>query len=489
MKPIVVRDQVRLGPLRCLTLTLTGMSYRLFRSLITVAILALAVAFLVHMLGYALMAEHTRQRAWQQLQHSRALGLWVTRLTAPDTEATVLAGLAAPEQPGRLEEYRAWSAASPAEFAQARQLARQLDELWRYYDGLSVAARAVLSGGVEPAEAIAALVDEQNYRIFLRRLDELRLPPPLGDLAAFEQLVREGRPQLSGIVRRIQHGHQRAIEQVRRAFAGRDPRDVLAELPAELPGVLAAAGFETSPAALAHVAELARAAQDLERLNAAVDSPALRRELSRQMRTPVLRVDLAGVLRWLDRPARSEWLAAVLREHGIEELGGERLLGLARNFERQNRLQKIVGEDIPQARVGLDALPVATRWLIAVSFLVCVVGVANAMLMSVTERFTEIATMKCLGALDGFIMQVFFFEAMLQGLIGGLVGLLIGIGLALARGAAEYGTVLLEALPLTDVLWGALASWAAGILMAAVAAIGPVWVAARLAPMEAMRVE
>ena len=36
-------------------------------------------------------------------------------------------------------------------------------------------------------------------------------------------------------------------------------------------------------------------------------------------------------------------------------------------------------------------------WLISLSLLVCVVGIANAMLMSVTERFREIGTMKCLG--------------------------------------------------------------------------------------------
>ena len=40
-------------------------------------------------------------------------------------------------------------------------------------------------------------------------------------------------------------------------------------------------------------------------------------------------------------------------------------------------------------------------WLIIMSLIVCVVGIANSMLMAVTERFREIGTMKCLGALDG----------------------------------------------------------------------------------------
>ena len=43
-------------------------------------------------------------------------------------------------------------------------------------------------------------------------------------------------------------------------------------------------------------------------------------------------------------------------------------------------------------------------FLLGVSFVVCMVGIANAMLMAITERFREIATMKCLGATDGFIL-------------------------------------------------------------------------------------
>ena len=43
-------------------------------------------------------------------------------------------------------------------------------------------------------------------------------------------------------------------------------------------------------------------------------------------------------------------------------------------------------------------------WLVVMSLLVSVVGITNSMLMSVTERYKEIGTMKCLGALDNFIV-------------------------------------------------------------------------------------
>ena len=55
------------------------------------------------------------------------------------------------------------------------------------------------------------------------------------------------------------------------------------------------------------------------------------------------------------------------------------------------------------------------RWLLILSLLVCVVGIINAQLMAVTERFREIGTMKCLGALDRFVLRLFILESGMQG--------------------------------------------------------------------------
>jgi|SRR5579871_4971178 len=66
------------------------------------------------------------------------------------------------------------------------------------------------------------------------------------------------------------------------------------------------------------------------------------------------------------------------------------------------------------------------QWLAIMALLVCFVGIMNAMLMSVTERFKEIGTMKCLGAMNGFVVKLFFIEAGLLGLISSFAGWLIG---------------------------------------------------------------
>ena len=74
---------------------------------------------------------------------------------------------------------------------------------------------------------------------------------------------------------------------------------------------------------------------------------------------------------------------------------------------REPRLRQAVirsGYDVGPEDTNVGASP-KQRWIIILSLLVCVVGIVNAQLMAVTERFREIGTMKCLGALDRFILH------------------------------------------------------------------------------------
>jgi len=158
------------------------------------------------------------------------------------------------------------------------------------------------------------------------------------------------------------------------------------------------------------------------------------------------------------------------------------------HLEQANLAEKMAGleAEAGDAWLGFSR---RTAWLIIISFFVCVVGVANAMLMSVTERFREIATMKCLGALDSFIMVIFVLESSLQGLAGGLVGVVIGLILGVLRSMWGFGGLVFPNLPGLVLLASAGVCLVAGVVLAAMAAVYPAWVAARLAPMEAMRIE
>ncbi|MDA0991988.1 MAG: FtsX-like permease family protein [Verrucomicrobia bacterium] len=128
-------------------------------------------------------------------------------------------------------------------------------------------------------------------------------------------------------------------------------------------------------------------------------------------------------------------------------------------------------------------------WLISLSLLVCVVGIANAMLMSVTERFREIGTMKCLGALDSFIIKLFLLESTFQGLAGTISGIIIGLLMTVVLATFDYGQFVFDYFPLTAVLRSAGAAIIAGTSLSLVGAMLPAYKAAKMEPVEAMRLE
>ncbi len=119
------------------------------------------------------------------------------------------------------------------------------------------------------------------------------------------------------------------------------------------------------------------------------------------------------------------------------------------------------------------------RWLLGTSLVMCLVGVTNSMLMSVAERYREIGTIKCLGASDGFIVRVFFIEALLLGAAGSLMGALLGAVPIALLSKVGAGTVLGTVLLATVV----------GMLMTVAAAVAPAVQAAKMPAAAALRVD
>ena len=126
-------------------------------------------------------------------------------------------------------------------------------------------------------------------------------------------------------------------------------------------------------------------------------------------------------------------------------------------------------------------------WLISLSLLVCVVGIANAMLMSVTERFREIGTMKCLGALDSFIVKLFLLESTFQGVAGTTAGIIIGFALTFLLALLDYGGYVLDYFPLSKIAESAGYALVVGTSLSLIGAMLPAYRAAKMEPVEAMR--
>lgn len=127
--------------------------------------------------------------------------------------------------------------------------------------------------------------------------------------------------------------------------------------------------------------------------------------------------------------------------------------------------------------------------LISLALLTCLVGIINSMLMAVTERIREIGTLKCLGALDSFIVKTYLSESAVQGLMGTVLGIVIGLLVGLAVSLKAYGTWVWKGFPVAAVLGAMGTAFLLGGLISIVAAILPAYFAAKKEPVEAMRVE
>lgn len=146
------------------------------------------------------------------------------------------------------------------------------------------------------------------------------------------------------------------------------------------------------------------------------------------------------------------------------------------------------GYNVQYGDTSLSASP-KQRWIVFLSLLVCVVGIINAQLMSVTERFREIGTMKCLGALDRFIVRIFVIEAGYQGLAGSFVGVAIGTLAAILSGLFRFGLSSYTCIPWQSVLLSAITAVLVGTILSLLGVLYPALLAARMQPVEAMRVD
>jgi len=176
-----------------------------------------------------------------------------------------------------------------------------------------------------------------------------------------------------------------------------------------------------------------------------------------------------------------------------------RILAEVRSFEEIDAARGAVIEILKERHEGFDdvtvltqdavmstfssvlgALTAALGGIAAISLTVAGVGIMNVMLVSVSERVSEIGLLKALGATRAQILSLFLAEASILSASGGLVGLLAGLA---------GGRLITQAYPAFTVqppswaVWGALGvALAVGMVFGAL----PARRAARLDPVAAL---
>lgn len=150
---------------------------------------------------------------------------------------------------------------------------------------------------------------------------------------------------------------------------------------------------------------------------------------------------------------------------------------LADQFEQVTRGFYIM--DMILAAVGMIAIVVAA------------LGIVNTMVMSILERYREIGVMKAVGAGDGDIKRIFFFESGAIGLLGGAAGCVLGWTVSLVINRVLNFYMARQGMPYIDYFafpfWIFAGALGFSLLVSLVSGIYPARRAARVDPVVALR--
>jgi putative ABC transport system permease protein len=127
-----------------------------------------------------------------------------------------------------------------------------------------------------------------------------------------------------------------------------------------------------------------------------------------------------------------------------------------------------------------NMLSLALGGIAAISLLVGGIGVANIMLVSVTERTKEIGLRKALGAKRNDILKQFLLEAVMLSVTGGIIGIILGM---------LTSVIIAILLVSTVTLWSIALAFGFSVAIGIIFGMAPAIRASKLSPIDALRYE
>lgn len=493
-RSIDVRKQRKLSLHRTYRLCLNGVRHRLLRSVLTLAVVALAVAFFMYLQTETALLRSVARRAQMELQASRYATQTLNRMTQtlriPD-QASKLARIHRTDASNGLTEI---SAVTGWEVVRLRRLAESADTEQTYltfFKDLPVGQRVILIGRRSGREAFRALQSGEILTEFITRLapmHNVRIP---GGIEAFQRFLNEFQGYQEEL-RTYSQTWNRVVERLNQELINLlGPETYLTEKLSvaseewlnSFRGMVTSYGFRLD-------------AQEMRRIRQQVVQQQRRDEIARRLSRQDLMEKWKRVFVERDASSLEEKMARLDDNKVYELFDGdytreelkETRTFYTRNRELEKTLNRLTGR-VDVTEEGAGGLAGRQAFLLLISLMVCMVGITNAMLMSITERFREIATMKCLGATDRYILIQFMLEASIQGAAGGIIGMAGGLVIAILMTLTSYGGDTFVVFPIGSILLAALFSFLSGVILSILASIYPSWAASRMAPMEAMRVE
>lgn len=587
-KEIDVREQYRLPVDESFHFCMKGIRHRLLRSFLTLAVVAMAVAFFMFILAENNLLSSMRLNLLKEIRAKRTPALLFEKVFSPLSSVMMGERLAdAHPESAAMEEYILISGKEKEKEAAAQEeSARILKEIaevsgsdgekvralsafsarerlyTEFFQDLGAGRRSILVRKNRGKEIFRYLQEEENWKEFSLRLADMlnvELPGTTEELKSFVDLFSEGQKDLSALSGAYTKGVEKLENDMRRliqgsaspavCFAALSPNEIEAlirdrnagaeekELEEKLRSTLKAqsvlrsallSGVSSECADYGALSEkdlenfkdtlpvrdwfLFASSADAERgwdliRAAGFDlSETQTQQILKTLQTRKYKDDIIAYLQLY--PVRDAWKkmfkSEPLLKEKMSQIASDRVKheimndlypdGVIGDIQLSDALdERLVNLERKLFSGGekLSASGISSRqiFLLAISFLVCMVGIANAMLMAITERFREIATMKCLGATDGFVLFQFLLEAFIQGVAGGFVGTGVGFLLAALKCFALYGVYVVHGFSLIPMLESTGIAICTGILLAMTASVYPSWKASRMSPMDAMRVE
>jgi ABC-type antimicrobial peptide transport system permease subunit len=478
-----IQNQARLPLSQQAELVIDGMRYRFFRTLLTWTVVTLAVAFVCYVLAEQKLVDAADRQAASRLDHFtviQRMAAWIDQPTDARTMQRRVAQIPPAERSTELDVLQGLlglDAAATRDFhTQASIWTR--GENW--FDALSLANRRVIFGVTQWPHAVEKLSDAAALAQIKEAASDavIRLPE---DVVAAAPTYPAYVQTLAGHVRQIEARRQTAAAQLRGtpflewvAAHGQDESKVRA--------FLESLGITLSPQDTKHLIEHAQLYQQVL-AHSHLEAARLAAQQAATPRATRKQTGAASSATLEKQTAAAVEPTPVVTTQPVIEIPPQ-----AVTIYQQQTAADAMRLKIIESYPGRD-LPNRTPWLVGTAFLVCLAGVSNAMLVSVLERFREIATMKCLGAMDGFIGTIFLAEASVIGLIGGLAGGLLGVVAAIARVGWALGRDGLTTMDFSVMGYILLAGIVCGWLLAVLSSIYPAIAAARMPPMAAMRVD
>jgi hypothetical protein len=481
---IEVRDQIRLSLKEVVAIVVSGIQHRFLRSTLTMSVILLAVAFFMSMLSESVFIKSTGRAVQAEILERKAPTLMLRRMfSKPSTK--ILRKHLVQASEAELARMSVFTGTHLEDLQRLSQQCQRMDRYRSFFQKLDVGKRLALIGKRKADAIYIHLQPEKVWKEFLKALDPMhsvKIPGKVEEFRGFLDRFDTFRKEFSA----FHLAWNQSIE--------------LFSLEAEK---LMGTPQEEEWIRGANEEQLKTFVSLATRFHFDVELK-FAEKMKKSFRDEHLKKEMLKSLNSVE--GRRMWAKAFRTKHDLDEkierLSDPRATGVLKGFssdeivlvkgifDYDKHLGKLSDALVGKTELEGDALLSKRQiFLLTISFLVCMVGIANAMLMSITERFREIATMKCLGATDGFILTQFLVEAAIQGVVGGVVGMFIGLSLSIFKGWFLFGGFMFENLDVGGLTMTGLISMVSGILLSMLASLYPSWSASRMAPMEAMRIE